>query len=176
MRKVLAILLVLCMVCTMSVVAFAANPITKDTEQIGSTIVKTIGQGPTDPDVPGANEDYTVTIPAELIVPWDNVKGGSAQDVYTLVTHLAKGSTVTVTVSPFGEKALAMVLKDGTETIPATISGDASLVASTTGTMTVTLSLRLLPLILMRPMWVNILRTSPSRLFMRTRFKCSLIG
>ena len=71
MRKVLAILLVLCMVCTMSVVAFAANPITKDTEQIGSTIVKTIGQGPTDPDVPGANEDYTVTIPAELIVPWD---------------------------------------------------------------------------------------------------------
>ena len=41
---------------------FAANPITKDTEQIGSTIVKTIGQGPTDPDVPGANEDYTVTI------------------------------------------------------------------------------------------------------------------
>lgn len=136
MRKVLAILLVLCMVCTMSVVAFAANPITKDTEQIGSTIVKTIGQGPTDPDVPGANEDYTVTIPAELIVPWDNVKGGSAQDVYTLVTHLAKGSTVTVTVSPFGEKALAMVLKDGTESIPATISGDASLVASTTGTMT----------------------------------------
>lgn len=69
MRKVLAILLVLCMVCTMSVVAFAANPITKDTEQIGSTIVKTIGQGPTDPDVPGANEDYTVTIPAELIDP-----------------------------------------------------------------------------------------------------------
>ena len=90
MRKVLAILLVLCMVCTMSVVAFAANPITKDTEQIGSTIVKTIGQGPTDPDVPGANEDYTVTIPAELIVPWDNVKGGSAQDVYTLVTHLQR--------------------------------------------------------------------------------------
>lgn len=136
MKKVLAVILALCMVCTMSVVAFAANPITKDTEQTGSTIVRTVGQGPTDPDIPGANEDYIVTIPAELIVPWDNVNGGSAEGVYTLEAHLAKGSTVTVTVSPFGDKALAMVLKDNTETIPATISGDESLVADATETLT----------------------------------------
>lgn len=134
MKKILAVVLAMCMLFAMSTVAFAANPITKDTEQTGATIIKTVGQGPTDPDVPGADEDWTVTIPAELAVPWDNVNGGSASDVYTLSAHLSKGSSVTVSVSPFGDKALAMTLKGDTETIPATISGDASISTSQTTT------------------------------------------
>lgn len=132
MKKVLALALALCLMLAMGTVAFAANPITKDTEQTGSVIVKTVGQGPTVPDQPGADENWTVTIPAELVIPWDNVNGGSDADVYTLDAQLAKGSTVTVAVSPFGEKALSMVLKDNVETIPATIDGDASIVADAT--------------------------------------------
>lgn len=132
MKKILAVVLALCMLFAMSAVAFAANPITKDTEQTGATIIKTIGQGPTDPNVPGADEDWTVTIPAELVVPWDNVNGGSDSDVYTLAAHLAKGSKVEVSVSPFGDKALAMTLKDNMETIPATISGDAGIATTMT--------------------------------------------
>lgn len=138
MKKILAAVLALCMLLAMSTVAFAANPITKDTEQTGATVVKTIGQGPTDPNVPGADEDWTVTIPAELIVPWDNANGGSDSDVYTLAARLAKGSRVEVSVSPFGDQALAMTLKGDTETIPATISGDASIAAGKTTAAPVT--------------------------------------
>ena len=64
MKKLISIALAAAMLAAVSVPAFAANPITKETEQTGTTIIKTSTK--TGPDSP---EDvavrYTVSIPAD---------------------------------------------------------------------------------------------------------------
>ena len=68
MKKLISIALAAAMLAAVSVPAFAANPITKETEQTGTTIIKTSTK--TGPDSP---EDvavrYTVSIPADTGAP-----------------------------------------------------------------------------------------------------------
>ena len=71
----------------------------------------------------------TVTIPAELVVPWDNEEDSASEtQQYTLDATLAATSDVTVTVAPFGEKALTMTCGD--DSLLATIDGDESIKVS----------------------------------------------
>lgn len=115
MKKVLALALALCMMLAMGTVAFAyGETINKDTvPQSGSMLVKTDADLPTEPGVPGGDEEWTVTIPAELVVPWDNEEDSASEtQQYTLDATLAATSDVTVTVAPFGEKALTMTCGD----------------------------------------------------------------
>ena len=68
MKKVLALALALCLMLAMGTVAFAyGETIDKNSDpQSGSTLVKTDADLPTEPGVPGGDEEWTVTIPAEL--------------------------------------------------------------------------------------------------------------
>lgn len=134
MKKVLAVILALCMVCAMGTVAFAATIEGPVTPATGDTLVKTDAELPTDPNVPGGDEDWTVTIPAELTVPWDNENDSTVADVYTLDATLAAVSTVTVTVAPYGTNALTMTDKAGAE-LKASIGGDESIAQTGTGTV-----------------------------------------
>lgn len=131
MKKDLALALALCMMLAMGTVAFAyGETINKDTvPQSGSTLVKTDADLPTEPGVPGGDEEWTVTIPAELVVPWDNEEDSASEtQQYTLDATLAATSDVTVTVAPFGEKALTMTCGD--DSLLATIDGDESIKVS----------------------------------------------
>ena len=69
MKKLISIALAAAMLAAVSDPAFAANPITKETEQTGTTIIKTSTK--TGPDSP---EDvavrYTVSIPADTEIYW----------------------------------------------------------------------------------------------------------
>ena len=68
MKKVIALVLALCMVFAMSAVAFAVEEtITKGAaDQEGTVVVRTVF----DDDTPGAYDSYTVTIPADVTVDW----------------------------------------------------------------------------------------------------------
>ena len=72
MKKVIALVLALCMVFAMSAVAFAVEEtITKDAaDQEGAVVVRTVF----DDDTPGAYDSYTVTIPADVTVDWPRMK------------------------------------------------------------------------------------------------------
>lgn len=106
MKKLLALGLSLAMMASLTAVAFAADnktivgPDGDDTpnQQSGYTVVKTETKGPVDPN-PGEDESWTVTIPAEIIVPWDNETDSTSADAtYSVSAKLAAQSTVTVTV------------------------------------------------------------------------------
>ena len=68
MKKVIALVLALCMVFAMSAVAFAVEEtITKGAaDQEGAVVVRTVF----DDDTPGAYDSYTVTIPADVTVDY----------------------------------------------------------------------------------------------------------
>lgn len=137
MKKVLALALALCLMLAMGTVAFAyGETIDKNSDpQSGSTLVKTDADLPTEPGVPGGDEEWTVTIPAELIVPWDNENDSQSETKqYTLDATLAATSDVTVTVAPYGEKALTMTC--GEDSLLATIGGDESIMVSGNDTAT----------------------------------------
>ena len=128
MKKVLALALALCLMLAMGTVAFAyGETIDKNSDpQSGSTLVKTDADLPTEPGVPGGDEEWTVTIPAEIVVPWDNENDSQSEtQQYTLDATLAATSDVTVTVAPYGEKALTMTC--GEDSLLATIGGDESI-------------------------------------------------
>lgn len=99
MKKVLALALALCMVFAMSAVAFAATETVKQTDPNHDSDAKTVliktdlneEQDPSDFD------EYTVTIPADVTVDWDDTaaKTLTADIAYKFVA----GSTLTVAVA-----------------------------------------------------------------------------
>lgn len=98
MKKVIALLLALCMVFAMSTVAFAATGvIRKDGTEISAddakTIIRTEGTE--------ENDEYYVTIPADITVPWNDTteKALNAK----ISAYLAAGSTVKLSVEVPGE-------------------------------------------------------------------------
>lgn len=69
MKKLISIALAAVMLAAASVPAFAANPITKETDNTGTAIVKTSTK--TGPDAPEDDAvKYTVTIPADTTIYW----------------------------------------------------------------------------------------------------------
>lgn len=96
MKKVLAVVLALCMVFAMGTVAFAANmTITEETPapQQDTVLVKTVlGEDPAEFDT------YSVTIPADVEIMWDVTTPSEAR-IATVDYRLAEGSSLQVTVA-----------------------------------------------------------------------------
>lgn len=97
MKKVLALVLALCMVFAMGTVAFAASSeqyITKDDPTDKTVVIKT---DLNDKQKPSDFDKYTVTIPADITIDWNDTteKTLTADIAYTFVA----GSTLTVSVS-----------------------------------------------------------------------------
>lgn len=94
MKKVLAILMAMVMVCSMSVFAFAASTeqTLDKTTSTGDVVIKT-----SDKDGTGADaKKYTVKIPADTEIAW----GTEATDlIYKVEAHLGHGEAVKVTVA-----------------------------------------------------------------------------
>ena len=88
MKKIIAIMMALVMMMAIAVPAFAANPIVETGEQTGEALVKT------DTTAVGAGS-YTVTFPAEIVIPWGQTKDAT----YTVETQLAVGKTLNVAVA-----------------------------------------------------------------------------
>lgn len=117
MKKIIAIAMALVMMMAITVPAFAANPITQTGDQTGEALVKT------DTSAVGAGS-YTVTYPAEIIIPWNQTK-----DVeYTVETQLAVGKTLNVKVADQTTATLTgeMTATGTTDTLSYTVSGDTS--------------------------------------------------
>lgn len=93
MKKLLALGLSLAMMASLTSVAFAANPITKDTEQTGEAVVKT---EMTDEDLEKYQE-YTITFDAETTIDW--LDYGSYTIDCDVTGRLLDGSTLTVTAA-----------------------------------------------------------------------------
>ena len=105
MKKVIALVLALCMVFAMSTAAFAATGvIRKDGAVIqpedAKTIIRTEGTE--------ENDEYYVTIPADITVPWNDMSEKALNA--NISAYLAKGSTVALSVEVPG----AMVCTDTT--------------------------------------------------------------
>lgn len=126
MKKLLALGLSLTMMASLSAVAFAEEIVGPGADNPQSADVQVIvaGKGPTEPDKPGEDENWTVTIPATYQLEWDNVNGDSVDGAYSIKGQLSNLSTVTVTVTPYGEKALTLETSDKAGQLPATVSGD----------------------------------------------------
>lgn len=97
MKKVLALVLALCMVFAMGTVAFAASSeqyITKDDPTAKTVVIKT---DLNDEQKPSDFDKYTVTIPADITIDWNDTteKTLTADIAYTFVA----GSTLTVSVA-----------------------------------------------------------------------------
>ena len=108
MKKLISIALAAAMLAAVSVPAFAANPITKETEQTGTTIIKTSTK--TGPDSPDDNAvRYTVTIAGTGSMKTDAAAG----EVYTLPYTLS-GDTAFTADSPvvYGNKETPAVDKN----------------------------------------------------------------
>lgn len=118
MEKVLAILLAMVMVCSMSVFAFAA-----ETEQTldktttsGDVVIKT----KTTDDGGNDAKKYSVIIPADTEIAWDTE---TTNLVYKVEAHLGHGEAVKVTVAGSGTMSY---VADETTTYPLayTLGGD----------------------------------------------------
>lgn len=143
MKKLLALGLSLAMMASLSAVAFAAeNPtiIDKDSDpQSADIVVRTTFDDVDNPGEPSENEKWTVTIPADVNVPWNNEADSTVDGItYSIDAVLLPDSSVTVEVAPFGEDALTLV--NGEAELKATIAGDASKVQTGTGYTEGTLS------------------------------------
>lgn len=97
MKKVLALVLALCMVFAMGTVAIAASSeqyITKDDPTDKTVVIKT---DLNDEQKPSDFDKYTVTIPADITIDWNDTteKALTANIAYTFVA----GSTLTVSVA-----------------------------------------------------------------------------
>ena len=140
MKKLLALGLSLAMMASLSAVAFAEEIVKPATT--GDTVVKTVADLPDEPDVPGGDETWTVTIPASIDVPWDNENGGTGEGTYTLDATLAAGSKVTVSVD---QTEVTMTTPGSDDTLTAAIGGDTSNFTETSandpeGTVTATVT------------------------------------
>ena len=136
MKKILAIAMAIVMMMAIAVPAFAGN----FTEAGGATqndnvVVKT------DTTAVGAGS-YTVTYPAEIVIPWDNTKDVT----YSVETQLAVGKTLNVSVADQTSGTLTgtMTAAGTADTLSYTISGDVSVdydeVKSETETITFTVA------------------------------------
>ncbi len=88
MKKIIAMVMALVMLMAIAVPAFAGE-ITNTATAPGEALVKT------DTSAVGAGE-YTVTYPAEIVIPWD---APSHDETYTVDTQLAVGKKIEVTVA-----------------------------------------------------------------------------
>lgn len=124
MKKLISIALAAAMLAAVSVPAFAANPITKETEQTGTTIIKTSTKtGPDSPEDDAVR--YTVSIPAETPIYW----GTEETDlVYSVESHLKRGQALKVTVAGTGSMKTDAAAGE-VYTLPYTLSGDTAFMA-----------------------------------------------
>lgn len=138
MKKVLAVVLALCMVFAMGTVAFAANEvISKGTDpQTGSIDVLTKLK---DGETPADYDSYTVTIPADITFEWD---ASESQSANALVKYeLALGSSLKISVN-YADKAdddgLTCEMTGATETTYAGYGVVAEDIVALTNTFTMT--------------------------------------
>ena len=117
MKKIIAIMMALVMMMAIAVPAFAANPIVETGEQTGEALVKT------DTTAVGAGS-YTVTFPAEIVIPWGQTKDAT----YTVETQLAVGKTLNVAVADKTSGTLqgTMTATGTADTLVYDITGDVS--------------------------------------------------
>ena len=134
MKKIIAIAMALVMMMAVTVPAFAA--ITETSNQSGDALVKT------DTSAVGAGE-YTVEIPAEIVIPWD---APTYDATYTVETQLAVGKKINVSVADKTSGTLTgtMTATGTTDTLEYTISGAVATeydeVSSATETITFTVA------------------------------------
>ncbi len=117
MKKIIAIAMALVMMMAICVPAFAGE-IDATTAQTGDSLVKT------DTSAVGAGS-YTVTYPAEVVIPW----GAATYDAtYTVETQLAVGKTLNVAVADKDTATLVGTMSaSGTnDTLVYDLSGDVS--------------------------------------------------
>ena len=136
MKKIIAIMMALVMMMAIAVPTFAANPIKETGEQTGESLVKTditsVGAG-----------SYTVTYPAEIVIPWDSATYNAE---YTVETQLAVGKTLNVAVADKTSTNLTgtMTAAGTADTLSYTLSGDVSVdydeVSNETETLTFTVA------------------------------------
>lgn len=93
MKKVLAVVLALCMVFAMGTVAFAATVQTGDPDNHDTNPETVLIQTSTD-DV---EDTYTVTIPADVTLPWNTTAGQTL--TANVKGHITAGKTVNVSVA-----------------------------------------------------------------------------
>ena len=156
MKKILAVALAVVMMFSVSVLAFAANPITQDTDQTETIDVFTV--------VDAADDTYTVTVPASVAIPWNNDDASSGTADYTVSCNLVAGSTLQVAAAandggvmnttPAGDDTLTFALTGTTDAqsfsgyvtsqtvdLDATVSSfEGVAVGEYTGTMTYTVT------------------------------------
>lgn len=128
MKKIIALLTALIMLCALCVPAFA-NELT-ETANTGSSLVKT------DTSTVPEGGTYSVTYDAEISVPWNQTT--AVESSYTVETHLEAGKTLNITATSDGEMTY------DTLTLAYTLGGDTAYTAtaaeSTTNTITVTVA------------------------------------
>lgn len=135
MKKILAIAMAIVMMMAIAVPAFAGD-IKETTAQTGESLVKT------DTTAVGAGT-YTVTYPAEIVIPWD---APTYDATYTVETQLAVGKTLNVSVADKTTETLTgtMTATGTADTLTYTMSGDTSVnyveVNSETETLTFTVA------------------------------------
>ncbi len=133
MKKILAIAMAIVMMMAIAVPAFAGE-LTETSTDKGEALVKT------DTSAVGAGS-YTVTYPADIVIPWENP--GYSVD-YTVETQLAVGKTLNVSVADRDTTTLVgtMTATGTADTLVYDLSGDVSVdydeVSSETETITFT--------------------------------------
>ena len=113
MKKVLAVALAVVMMLSVSVMAFAANPITNDSEQNETINVVTSASA--------ANDEYTVSVPASVTIPWNNDGPSNGTADYQVTCNLVEGSKVTVSAA--ADDGGVMTSTDTEDTLTFTVSG-----------------------------------------------------
>ena len=114
MKKLISIALAAVMLAAASVPAFAANPITKETD---NTATKT------GPDAPDDNAvKYTVTIPADTTIYWGAEE--TALDGFSVESHLKYGQKLKIGVE--GSRLMKLT-EDANETLAYDFSADSNL-------------------------------------------------
>lgn len=114
MKKVLAVALAVVMMLSVSVMAFAANPITNDSSEQNETInvVTSASAG---------NDEYTVSVPASVTIPWNNDGSSNGTADYKVTCNLVEGSKVTVSAA--ADNGGEMTSTDTADTLTFTVSG-----------------------------------------------------
>lgn len=113
MKKVLAVALAVAMMLSVSVMAFAANPITNDSEQNETINVVTSASA--------ANDEYTVSVPASVTIPWNNDGPSNGTADYKVTCNLVEGSKVTVSAA--ADNGGEMTSTDTEDTLTFTVTG-----------------------------------------------------
>jgi len=114
MKKILALVMAIVMMMAIAVPAFAGE-ISNTAPDAGESLVKT------DTSAVGAGS-YTVTYPAEIVIPWD---APTYDATYTVDTQLAVGKKINVSVADktTGTLTGTMTATGTTDTLEYTLSG-----------------------------------------------------